>query len=135
MQDVRDIVGVLFTVQLVLLVALAAVSLALAFSPATRTIAPRGVRAGALATLGLAAAVGLLMLLAWNGFFERFHGIFFEGDTWRFRDTDTLRRLYPDEFWMGVGAWIAGLTVLLALVLAGATVYWLRRVRPGPGRT
>ena len=129
MQDVRDIVGVLFTLHLALLVGVALLALALAFPRATRTIVPRGLHYGALSTLGLAVGVGLLMLLAWNGFFETFHGIFFEGDTWRFRQSDTLLRLYPDEFWMGVGAWIAGLTVAQALIVAGGTIYWLRRVR------
>jgi integral membrane protein (TIGR01906 family) len=129
MQDVRDIVGTLFALHLLLIVVVALLALALAFPRATRTIAPRGLHYGALSTLGLAAGVGLLMLLAWNGFFETFHGIFFEGDTWRFREGDTLLRLYPDEFWMGVGAWIAGLTVAQALLLAGGTLYWLRRVR------
>jgi integral membrane protein (TIGR01906 family) len=129
MQDVRDLVGALFTLHLVLLVLVAMLALVLAFPRGTRTIVPTGLRYGAFATLGLAAGVGLLMLVAWNGFFEGFHGIFFDADTWRFRSSDTLLRLYPDEFWMGVGAWIAALTVLQALLVVAGTTYWLRRTR------
>lgn len=129
MQDVRDIVGVIFVTHLVLLGLVVLLALALGFTRGTRAIVPRGLFRGSIATLGVAVAVGLTMLLAWNGFFEKFHGFFFEGDTWRFRSTDTLIRLYPDEFWMGVGAWIAGLTVVFALAVGGGSAYWLYRLQ------
>ncbi len=74
------------------------------------------------------------MLLAWDSFFVDFHGVFFEGDTWRFAQTDTLLRLFPDEFWIGVAAWIAGITVALALVLLVGSTFLLRRFR-AVGRT
>ncbi len=128
MQDVRDLVGTLLAFQLWAAVAVAVAALALSVHPTTRTIVPRGLRYGVLASVPVAAVVGLFMLVTWDSFFTRFHEVFFEGDTWRFPVTDTLIRLYPDEFWMGVAAWIAGLTVVLAAlfwVLAGV---WLRRV-------
>ncbi len=129
MQDVRDAVGLAFTVQLVALLVVLVLLLALAWRPATRRAVPRGVQIGSGATLGVAALLGAVMLFAWDGFFVRFHEIFFEGDTWQFSRTDTLLRLYPDEFWVGVAAWIAGITVVLALVLAVASTLVLRRMR------
>ena len=69
------------------------------------------------------------MAVAWNSFFVDFHGVLFEGDSWRFSRTDTLLRLYPDEFWMGVAAWIAGLTVALAIAIVVGTTLALRRFR------
>lgn len=127
MQDVRDLVGALLAFQLWGAVALAAAALVLALRPATRAIVPRGLRYGVLASLPVAAVVGAVMLVAWESFFTRFHELFFEGDTWRFPSTDTLIRLYPDEFWMGVAAWIAGLTVALALAVFALATAWLRR--------
>jgi uncharacterized membrane protein len=70
------------------------------------------------------------MLVAWEWFFESFHRIFFEGDTWRFPSSDTLIRLYPDEFWVGVAAWLAGLTIALGVVVWLGATAWLRRTTP-----
>jgi integral membrane protein (TIGR01906 family) len=133
MQDVRDAVGIAFTVQLVTLLLVVVPLVALAWRPGTRRAAPRGIQIGSAATLAVAAAVGLLMLVAWDGFFVGFHEMFFEGDSWRFSRTDTLLRLYPDEFWVGVASWIAGLTVALAVVLLVATTLLLRRERRRAG--
>jgi integral membrane protein (TIGR01906 family) len=132
MQDVRDAFGIAMLAQAALLALVAAAALALAERPATRSAVPRGLRAGAVATLTIAAALGLFMLVAWDSFFVRFHGVFFDADTWRFPSTDTLIRLYPDEFWIGVAAWIAALTVALSLVLWGLATWWLRRLPEEP---
>ena len=134
MQDVRDAFGLAMLVQAALLALVAATSLALAYRPSMRSAVPRGLRAGAVATLAIAAVVGLFMLVAWDSFFVRFHKVFFDADTWRFPSTDTLIRLYPDEFWIGVAAWVAALTVALALLVWGLATWWLRRVPKEPAR-
>lgn len=127
MQDVRDLVGSLLAFQLWGTVALATLAVALGLSRRTRAIVPRGLRWGVASSVGVAAVVGLVMLAAWDWFFVRFHGVFFPPDTWRFPTGDTLIRLYPDTFWMGVGAWIAGLTVALAGLVWLGSALWLRR--------
>jgi integral membrane protein (TIGR01906 family) len=127
MRDVRDAVGIAFAVQLAALALVLGLLVALAWRPASRRAVPRGIQLGSGATLAVATVIGIVMLVAWDGFFVRFHEMFFEGDTWRFSRTDTLLRLYPDEFWVGVAAWIAGITVTLALVLFVAATLLLRR--------
>lgn len=128
MRDVRRIVVTLFRVQVAAATLLLALSVALVLGRHGRGLL-RAWRAGGALTLAAAATVGLFMLVAWSRFFEDLHGLFFEGSSWRFGETDTLRRLYPDELWMGVAAWISGLTVLLATaIVAGATLL-LRRSR------
>ena len=67
--------------------------------------------------IGLAVTVGLIVLVGiainpnvfWN-FFAGFHSLFFEGDSWIFRYSDTLIRLFPIRFWQD--------TFLLAAVVA-----------------
>ena len=49
-----------------------------------RTVVPLGLLAGALATLAVALLAVPLILLGFDGFFVRFHEVFFSGDTWRF---------------------------------------------------
>lgn len=127
MQDVRDAVGLALRAQLVALALVLVLLLALAWRPTTRRAVPRGVQIGAAMTLGVAAVLGAVMLLTWDDFFVGFHGVLFEGDSWRFARTDTLLRLYPDEFWVGVAAWIAGITVALALVLVIVSTLVLTR--------
>jgi integral membrane protein (TIGR01906 family) len=129
MQDVHDAVAIAFWVQLVALLALVAAALALVWRPAGRRTLLRGLQAGGAAMLGIAAVLGALMLLAWDRFFVWFHELFFTGDTWQFRSTDTLLRLYPDEFWIGVAAWISAITVVWALGILGVSTVLLRRVR------
>ncbi len=50
--------------------------------------------------LGTIVAVGITMSpdLFWT-FFTWFHGLFFQGNSWLFADSDTLIRLFPIRFW------------------------------------
>lgn len=130
MDDVRSVARSAFTFLAVGVVGIAGLAVALAFGRGTRAIVPRGLRIGSVATLGIAAAAALVMVVAWESFFEGFHHVFFEGESWIFASTDTLIRLYPDRFWTGVGAWVAGLTVALALAVWALSSVWLGRVGP-----
>lgn len=76
-----------------------------------------GFRWGGVTTLGLVASVGLLMLVGFDAAFDGFHGIFFEGDSWKFSDASTLRRLYPDAFWGIAAAWLVTLALAQAIGL------------------
>jgi integral membrane protein (TIGR01906 family) len=121
MCDVRRLLLVLLTLHAATFVALAT----LAALTRTRPLVVRTLRAGAALTLALFAFVGALLLVNAVWFLTGFHTIFFEGSSWRFAETDTLRRLFPDRFWsdtallLGIGA------AIQAIVILGA-VYWPR---------
>jgi integral membrane protein (TIGR01906 family) len=76
-----------------------------------------------ISTLSVAGALGLYILISFGSFFTRFHHLFFAGDTWLFRQDDTLIRLFPTDFWFDAALIIAGLTVV-ELVLVGAWAWW-----------
>ena len=65
-----------------------------------------GLSRGGWLMVGLAVAVGLIVVVGivinpnifWN-FFAGFHSLFFEGDSWLSRFSDTLIRLFPLRFW------------------------------------
>ena len=124
MSDVRRIVGLLFPLQPAILALVAAI--ATAGTTAPRLVA-RGLQVGAALTLALAAVTAILVALDAVAFLDGFHTLFFEGESWRFAETDTLRRLYPDRFWsdtailLGIGA--AG----QALLIGAAATAWRRR--------
>jgi integral membrane protein (TIGR01906 family) len=88
---------------------------------------PRALRAGALLTLALAALVTVLVLTSYDAFFTPFHRLLFDGDSWRFAETDTLRRLYPDVFWRDVAIAVGALAVGQALLLMVVARTWARR--------
>ena len=74
-----------------------------------------------------AVAVPIVAAASYDSFESTFHGLFFEGDSWRFEETDTLRRLYPDRFWLDTAVVIGLLTVLQAVVVFLSTRSWARR--------
>jgi integral membrane protein (TIGR01906 family) len=128
MRDVRSLFGGLMRGTLVAMIAIAVLALALARTR-LRTVVPRGLLAGALATIAVAVLLVPVILLGFDGFFTRFHEVFFEGDSWRFSNTDTLIRIYPERFWEDVSQLAAVLTVVQALVIAPLAWWWLRRAR------
>jgi len=117
MRDVRRWLGRIYPAHLLALAALAALALLLSIRPASRGVVPRGLAAGAWVTLALAAAAVVLVLTSYETFEESFHGLLFETGTWRFRDADTLRRLYPDRFWSDTAAIVGAAAVLQALAI------------------
>ncbi|HIQ00687.1 MAG TPA: TIGR01906 family membrane protein [Anaerolineales bacterium] len=99
---------------------------ALAARPATRPRAPVALLGGSLLTLGLLVGVGGLMLARWEVFFTGFHELLFPPGTWTFPTSDTLIRLYPERFWMDVGAVVVGLLVVQAGVIGTGALLWRR---------
>jgi integral membrane protein (TIGR01906 family) len=75
---------------------------------------------GFLWTLILLGILVIGIVVAFGFLFVGFHRIFFEGETWIFRFTDTFIRLYPERFWRDVFIFLAVSTA------AGAGLfYWL----------
>jgi integral membrane protein (TIGR01906 family) len=128
MEDVRTLFGAALRAQLVTVLVVVVLALVLGRTR-LRVVVPRGLLAGALATLAIAVLAVPFILLGFDRFFTRFHEMFFEGDSWRFSSTDTLIRLYPERFWEDVSQLAAAITVAQAVVLALVAWWWLRAAR------
>lgn len=74
---------------------------------------------GSMLTIGLIIAIVFLALMAWDAFFGGFHQIFFEDGTWQFFYSDTLIRLYPEQFWFDASLTVGILTILGAILIFG----------------
>jgi integral membrane protein (TIGR01906 family) len=83
---------------------------------------------GSLLTLGLIATIILLAITSWDVFFTTFHRFFFAEGTWRFYNSDTLIRLYPEQFWFDISLVIGGLTTLGGVIILATTLGW-RNIR------
>jgi integral membrane protein (TIGR01906 family) len=84
---------------------------------ATRKDLWKGLMSGSLITLGLIAAIVLLSVVSWDVFFTGFHQMFFAQGTWQFLYSDTLIRMFPEQFWFDAALVIGTLTSLGAIVI------------------
>ena len=80
-----------------------------------------GIRRGGWVAVGLVGLIGILAAVGFQNFFEQFHAIFFQGDSWIFLYSDTLIRLFPMKFWQDAVLFLllftGGLGLLLGLLL------------------
>jgi integral membrane protein (TIGR01906 family) len=72
---------------------------------------------GSMLTLAVIVAVVVVAVINWDFFFTGFHSIFFASGTWRFEYSDTLIRLFPEQFWFDTALTIGVLTSLSALFI------------------
>ncbi|XKF78863.1 TIGR01906 family membrane protein [Glutamicibacter arilaitensis] len=122
MLDVKNLIGLGYVIGAVLAV------LAMIFLAYLANRYSGGVRraffSGAILTLVLLAGIAVLAITGWNTFFSGFHQLFFAEGTWTFNISDTLIRLYPEQFWidsaLAIGV-IVIVTVLVALVTCWPT--------------
>lgn len=96
----------------------------------TRPVAYEAIFRGGVATMLVLLLIGLFIVLAWSIFFVQFHELLFPPDTWTFAYSDSLIRLFPEQFWFDFGVLLSGFAFLLgvAVTVLGA---FLRRSRPG----
>lgn len=82
--------------------------------------------AAGAATLVAFAALGIAAAVNFEGLFAAFHGLFFSQGSWVFSPTSLLITMYPEPFWIGMGAiWLGATVVVSALALVVGTA--LRR--------
>jgi integral membrane protein (TIGR01906 family) len=73
---------------------------------------------GGLATVITLAVIALSILIAWPIFFVQFHELLFPPGTWTFAYTDSLIRLFPEQFWFDFGLLATGGTFVLGVMVA-----------------
>jgi integral membrane protein (TIGR01906 family) len=131
MRDVRRYVLGLYLFQAIGLIVLAG----LAIARRTRHVVARGLAAGAALTLGIAVFVAVFVAISPVGFLGGFHRVFFSGDSWRFAETDTLRRLFPDAFWSDTSILLGAIVAAQALGVLAVALYRRRQAMSTSGRT
>jgi integral membrane protein (TIGR01906 family) len=125
MRDVKAVTQVAFRVAIAGGL-LAAVS-AMVLCRTDRRLLWLGLRDGGLLTLSLVIAIVFTAVVSWDSFFTTFHTLFFEGGTWQFAYSDTLIRLFPEQFWFDAALVIGGLAVTGALACAGLGQWLLNK--------
>ncbi|MFW0155482.1 TIGR01906 family membrane protein [Rothia sp. P6271] len=82
----------------------------------------RSIWYGNLFTALILAVLAIIAITGWDVFFTQFHHIFFPQGNWQFRESDTLIRLYPPQFW--VDAALVFCTLCLSTIAALAAITW-----------
>lgn len=126
MLDVKhltDNIRNIFWVTVVLILA----GFALLFArPEGRWLGHLAIYRGGLATVAVLTGIALFILIGWSFFFVFFHELLFPPGTWTFYYTDSLIRLFPEQFWFDMGL-ILSLTPLVLGIVLTAVGYWLKR--------
>ncbi len=128
MTDVRSLIEKVYPAQLIGLALMVMLAILLRKSTQWRTLIPKGLRWGAALTLTLLAVLIAYIFINFDSFFLTFHQAFFEGDSFAFLYTDTLIRLYPEQFWSDAAITIGAMTVVMALIILVLSQIWLKRV-------
>jgi integral membrane protein (TIGR01906 family) len=127
MQDVKVVTRQLILAGLAALVLTVAGVTFLAWRPEAHPALRLALLRGGLLTAGLVVLGVASVAVGFRAFFTQFHALFFEGSTWIFPTSDTLIRLFPEQFWIDAFALLFGGTLIEALILAGAMWWWGRR--------
>ncbi len=134
MKDVKGLVRGVYRAQEVTgvyLLAFAALGLWLGRRPFLPRLGLCATAGGAL-TLGLVALAGLASAVGFSQVFLLFHQISFTNDLWQLDPrTDVLLMMFPQGFFFDATMWIAGSTILGAVVLVAVSAVLLGRDRLG----
>jgi integral membrane protein (TIGR01906 family) len=130
MQDVKDLTGIVIMVWLALLTLEALAAVVLWRMKGQAGLGRSLQQAGKVTLVGM-LGLGLALAISFPFVFVGFHRIFFEGNSWLFRYSDTLIRLFPERFWQQVFVFLTALTAGMALALR-----WLgKQIQPDPQGT
>lgn len=129
MLDVKNVADSFRRIMWVLMVVVVGGLGFLLAGPQTRRAGYRALFQGGILTAGILLVMGLLVALAWNFVFVQFHEILFPPGTWTFAFTDSLIRLFPEQFWFDFGLlWTGGIFVMGAAI-AAVGYFLLRRTK------
>jgi integral membrane protein (TIGR01906 family) len=128
MIDVKNLTdAMLFIVVITLTIVMLGMAYLLG-NPATNALGWKTFFQAGLFTVIILAAIAVFILLAWEVFFTQFHELLFPPGTWTFAYSDSLIRLFPEQFWFDIGVILSGGTLFLgALVALIGWLMWRRK--------
>lgn len=115
MRDVKVVTTAAYTAG-ILMSAAAVLAAFLLWRRNQRAALHRALTTGALFAIGLIVAIIILAALAWDTFFTSFHALFFAPGSWYFEYSDTLIRLFPEQFWFDAAVSIGALVIAFAVI-------------------
>lgn len=125
MADVRDLVQMMFTVQVVAIALVLTLAVVMTVLWPARVLAA-GMLYGSLVTGAVLGAAGILAITGFDAAWSNFHEVAFTNDFWSLDPrTDHLIQMYPEEFWFEATALIGIGVILQAFAIASASSAFL----------
>ncbi len=128
MNDVKGVVQKLTRFGLGLVAVMVISIVLLAISSSTRLDLYAALQAGSILTVALIIAGLIAATTSFDWLFTEFHGLFFQGNTWLFPTSDTLIRLFPEQFWIDAFVLVFSGVLIEALVIGGVA-WWMGSAR------
>jgi len=130
LKDVKGLIQLVYRLQLV---SLAYIVLYIVFNivllgGALRTELARRLIWGSWTTIALLAALGLIALVGFDELFLWFHLASFRNDLWLLYPGDNLLLMFPEGFFSDATLFIAGATILEALIIWGIAWGYLKLI-------
>lgn len=120
MQDVQNVFQGVWNLWWIGIALFFICGLVLTFLKQARRFIAGALKTGGLVTIGMFAILGISAAVAWQAWFVLFHRFLFVEGSWLFSYTDTLIRLFPQQFWFDSAVTVSSLSLL-----AGFLVYIL----------
>ncbi len=129
MLDVKNVINTIRTLSWILAGVIVGGLIFLFIRPETRVQGYKAIMYGGAFTTGFLLIMMVLILVSWNLVFTQFHEVLFPPDTWSFFLSDSLIRLFPEQFWFDFGLLWTGLIFIEGILLTGIGYFLLRRAR------
>lgn len=128
MLDVKNVADSFKTAMWLLLVVVIGGLIFLFARPETRIQGAKALLQGGVFTVTAVILVMIFIGIGWGIFFTLFHNIFFASGTWTFAYSDSLIRLFPEQFWFDFALLWTGSILLLGAILGGAGWFLMKRL-------
>ncbi|MFO7680954.1 MAG: TIGR01906 family membrane protein [Chloroflexota bacterium] len=128
MLDVKNVADMFKTVMWGLLVVVAGGLIFLFAHPETRGQGAKALLQGGVFTGAAVILVMIFIGIGWGIFFTLFHNLFFAEGTWTFAYSDSLIRLFPEQFWFDFALLWTGSILLLGAILGGVGWFLLKKI-------
>ena len=127
MLDVKKLADTFMILMWISLIIVAGGLLILLVRPDSRFEGYKALFHGGVLTVGILLIMLVLILISWSLVFTQFHELLFPPDTWTFNYSDSLIRLFPEQFWFDFGLIWAGLIFFEGLIVTLVGYLLLRR--------
>lgn len=128
MLDVKNVADSFKTAMWVLLLVVVAGLVFLFARPETRMQGAKALLQGGVFTVTAVFLVMIFIGIGWGVFFTLFHNIFFDSGTWTFAYSDSLIRLFPEQFWFDFALLWTGSILALGAILGGIGWFLMKRL-------
>jgi integral membrane protein (TIGR01906 family) len=128
MLDVKNVADAFQTGMWVLLVVFVGGLIFLFARKETRPDGAKALLQGGVFTVTAVILIMIFIGIGWGLFFTLFHNIFFDAGTWTFAYSDSLIRLFPEQFWFDFALIWTGSILALGAIIGVIGWFLLKRL-------